>query len=140
MNIDQNKSILKFTNPQLKETIFKINAEKHINNSISMNLLNRHSQIVSNGEYDKCEVELTLTNSKDDSENSDEPFILKVTMSANFEWPKDTDEELVNNFLKINAPSMLLAYIRPVVSQLTGLTKFGIQQIPFIDFTRGIDN
>jgi len=38
-------------------------------------------------------------------------------VSANFEWPKDTDEELVNNFLKINAPSMLLAYIRPAVSQ-----------------------
>lgn len=139
MNVNQNESILKFTNPKLKETIFKINNDTKNDVKMSMSLIVTHSEVILENNYKKCEINLTLTNFKKDDDIFEGPFKLKVTMGANFKWPVETDEVISNNFIKINAPSMLLAYIRPFVSQLTGLTDIGVQQIPFIDFTRNIE-
>ena len=58
-----------------------------------------------------------------------------LTIFTGFAKVLNNDEE---NLLKINAASLLLSYIRPQVRNITSLSKFSEQNIPFIDFTSQI--
>ncbi|ALB29586.1 MULTISPECIES: protein-export chaperone SecB [Companilactobacillus] len=144
MNTEQNKSILEFTNPVLKRAIFQPNPkfDKKNSKNIKMNLKTSNSGIDTKLEYHSSDVVLTVTNiSSDDSLSSNEdPFVLIVSMAARFRWPESTPKDVEESFVRTNAPSLLLSYIRPLVSNITGLSEFGIQNIPFIDFTNSIED
>lgn len=70
--------------------------------------------------------------------NSKLPFFIRETMKAKFIWKKGLNNNDEENLLKINAASLLLSYIRPQVRNITSLSKFSEQNIPFIDFTSQI--
>ncbi len=46
--------------------------------------------------------------------------------------------EKVDKLLNQNAPSLLLSYVRPVISQLTGASPFEAFNIPFMNFTNRV--
>lgn len=63
------------------------------------------------------------------------PFYLKATSFASFIWAEGLDEDLIEKMLKINAPSIMLSFIRPIISSITTYAGQPPLIIPLIDFT-----
>lgn len=105
------------------------------------------------GEKDK-EVQITMgisvnVSRKDDSNEAvvkldavigeksiNVPFWVKATEEANFRWNEEIEDNMIERLLNQNAPSLLLSYLRPIISQVTSSSKFGAYNIPFINFTK----
>lgn len=65
------------------------------------------------------------------------PFILSITMRADFRWEEDAfSEETVKSLLKQNATATLLSYIRPLVAMITNASPYNAYNIPYIDLTQ----
>ena len=63
----------------------------------------------------------------------DSPFYAYVTMGARFYYNEDISEELLNNFISVNAPAHILSYMRPVLAMLTSMTPFPSYHLPFLN-------
>ena len=59
-----------------------------------------------------AKVMFTVSNFEDLSPTSDEPYFLRVSMESTFSWDEMLDFS-VEDFLKINAPSLLYSFMRP---------------------------
>lgn len=70
------------------------------------------------------------------SEKSINPqYHISILMYSRFQWDNDLNEEQIDNLLKYNAVSLILSYMRPIVSQVT-MNSTGIAyDIPYIDLT-----
>ncbi|HEL2072521.1 TPA: protein-export chaperone SecB [Streptococcus suis] len=135
-SIDKIKSTFQFNKPILKEAIFlELGGDcTETNNFLQTNI----------GEIEEIDgdksvyVSLTLANFEDlsDSNKENSPYLLRVTMESKFRWKSDEiPSEIIDNLLRVNAPSLLLSYIRPVVSSLTVASAFQEEVVPFVDFT-----
>ena len=130
------ESMFQFTNPSLTKVEFGINEgfrnnnDKEVNIKINMTVsINRKEGC--NQAYVSLKVEL--------GEKGDlTPYYIIATESANFRWNEDIAEEKVDKLLNQNAPSLLLSYVRPVISQLTGASPFEAFNIPFMNFTNRV--
>lgn len=126
------QSKFQFLNPYLKETYFIINPEfplDSVDNEIEMeNAFNVHIKRYKN--ENKANVELTL---ETNMENEEAPFKLQIKVASDFKW-EDLNEEMIENMLKINAPTILLGYMRPIVANLTNFAGLPAYNLPFIDF------
>lgn len=63
------------------------------------------------------------------------PFHLKATSVASFTWAEGLDEKTIEALLKINAPAIMLSYIRPIISNITTYSGQPPLVIPLIDLT-----
>ncbi|UOT89785.1 protein-export chaperone SecB [Streptococcus salivarius] len=139
--INKNKSAFQFTKPILKEAIFLDLGGKL---SESNNLLQTDvGEIEEFNGVKSATVSLTLANFEElnDSDKEDFPYLLRVTMESKFRWETNKiDDSVAENLLRVNAPSLLLSYIRPIVSGLTVASAFQEEVVPFIDFTNNQQN
>ncbi len=78
----------------------------------------------------RARVSLTL---KVNAENKEAPFELEIKVVSDFKW-EDMDENMVNSMLNVNAPALLLGYMRPIVSSITNSSALPVYNIPFINF------
>lgn len=78
----------------------------------------------------RANVELTL---ETNAENDQAPFKLKIKVASDFKW-EDLSDERVESMLKMNAPALLLGYMRPIVAGLTNSSNFATYNLPFINF------
>ena len=125
-----NYSKIQFSNPELDKLEFSVNKEFdeekcngiEIQSNIEVQLLGSNEAI----------VRLTL-NIGDSTET--QPFSVCVRMGATFTWEGVVEEEKAKQLLNINAPAVLLSYIRPIVASITNSSKYPVLNIPFIDFT-----
>jgi preprotein translocase subunit SecB len=62
------------------------------------------------------------------------PFQIKVVSEGKFSWNSTIEKDLLNNYLNFNAPSILLSYIRSVVSMITSYAGLSNFMIPLINF------
>ena len=143
MDTENDKSIIQFTDPELIESIFLVNGDFDINKSKAKKQNMSIKPVVetphdSNDEKRETVISLSVTNFDEIKFEKSTPYLIRVTMKATFKWEKGLTDEEENNLLNVNAASLLLSYIRPLVSQLTGMSRFNTQSIPFIDFTTGI--
>lgn len=139
MNTKDNSSMFKFSNPKLENLIFFVNNDSVKQKEINFRLDVKYKKIKIVDDNKTTNVLLTVSNINNDCLiDSSDPFGLSITMSSNFQWPKLTNDDEDKNFLSINSPSLILSYVRTIVSQITGSSKFGMQTIPFIDFTTAI--
>lgn len=126
-------SSLQFTNPVLTECFFSINNKYDSKNDRREAVIEAELGI---GDKDntkrECLVMLRL-NIGIDTENNNFPFIIKIAMVANFKWDKTFDDK-IDNLLTINAPALLLGYMRPIVANLTNNSPFPVYNIPFMNF------
>ena len=141
MNSKDRKSAFQFDNPVLIESVFFENlAYKNDFGEIGQ-LTFKINKII--GEKQKLEehkigapVVLTLTTSEKMELDEDTPCFIRVTMRANFVWNEnDFSDESVDKLLSVNAPSLLLGYIRPKIVSLTQDSDLPTQQVPFINFS-----
>lgn len=78
--------------------------------------------------------------------NEKSPFKIHIRMESEFTWTESMntlDEEgnkHVDTFLKYNAPSLIMSYMRPVIAGITNSSKFPAYNIPFMDFRNLEDN
>jgi len=69
--------------------------------------------------------------------NSDKiPFFIEVEINSKFMWDDGLTEEEIKNALEINAPSLLISYVRPLVALVTGNSKYPSWNIPFLDMRK----
>ena len=131
-----NKSNFQFSRPFLRELSFKENeAFKQNNDSRNIVLRNFLSlNIKKDANESFALVELALEVKAVNEEEG--PFHIKARIAAVFKWDPNMNQQ-IDKMLKINAPALLLSYLRPIVSQSTSYTMFPSYDIPFINFTDG---
>ena len=145
MNSKDQKSTFQFDNPVLLESVFFENLTYKDDFSKIGQLPFKINKII--GEKQKLDedrigapVVLTLTTSEKMELDENTPCFIRVTMRANFVWNRnDFSEDSVDKLLSVNAPSLLLGYIRPKIVSLTQDPDVPTQQIPFINFSTSID-
>lgn len=124
-----NESKFKFNNPVLEHLEFGIN-DKFEEEKYHGIEINGETQITRVKNKEKALVKLCLYIGE---QTDAAPFWIKVSMRAKFVWEKNMKPELVERLLQANAPSLLLSYIRPIVSNITSNTQFPTFNIPFMD-------
>ena len=80
----------------------------------------------------KCNAKVFL-NMTIGAENA--PFTIDVEMLSEFLWSDELEEEEIAEFLRMNAPALLISYIRPIVADLTSMSRFQTYHIPFMDMS-----
>lgn len=135
----ENESSFKFTNPKLVSFIFMVNDmfDDSENEKNQLSISSSFTEIEETQLHRKAKVKVTLSN-KDKERGFPEkaPFAIEVSMEALFKWRKDAyDEKTEQSLLNINAPSLLLGYIR-TLTQLVTLQSDHAINVPFVDFTK----
>ncbi len=125
-------SQFQFSNPVLSDLQFYINdvygvGLEEINVNLGMNI---NKERLSDTE---AIVELTIEIGEK-GENA--PFYITATEGAMFRWEEDAfdKEQDIEKFLDVNAPALLLSYLRPIISNITMASKYPAYNIPFINF------
>ena len=67
--------------------------------------------------------------------NSDGPFCVTCSGKIMFEWSVD-DETVVDQILAQTAPSVLVAYMRPLISMFTHSSGLPAFELPLLDFSQ----
>ena len=128
------ESAFQFSNPSLTKMEFCINEDfensrdKEVKIAVNMGI-----QIDRSSTDNNARVSLTLEIGKKDSAD---PFYVYATEMAEFRWPDALNNEMVEKLLNQNAPSLLLGYLRPIISQITAASPYNAYNLPFIDFSR----
>lgn len=125
-------SKFQFVNPFLKE----LNYQEHNfdANAISFDLENQFEvKIDKNLEERRALVQLKL---EMNTANKNAPYELSIAMASVFEWEDEIGSEDVDSYLEINAPALLLSYMRPIVSSITASSRFPAVNLPFFNFTQ----
>lgn len=125
------ESRFQFSNPVLTSIEFqenKFRAKKEQSVQIRMNLeIDKKRKENAN----EAIVSLKITIGAQDDTT---PFYIEAVESAKFKWSEELDEERVQKLLNQNAPSLLLAYLRPMIMQVTAASRYEAYNIPFINF------
>ena len=121
------KSSFQFTNPVVSRFDFHLNknyeaADRNVALKLTMKV-NTDDE----GEAQK-HVELNMSIGDEDS-----PFTISAIIGASFRWDPSLDKETVENLIQKNAVSLLIGYLRPIISQFT--VQAGIEpfNLPFIN-------
>ena len=133
------ESNFRFNPPYLTAMDFIINQSyQREKNEVVPVALYLQTNVNRNPEAPDAKVELTVKLNHDDIGNSvpDAPFWITVSYSSKFAWENVIPEEMVERFLRVNAPTVLLSYIRPLVAQITSSSPFPTYNIPFLNLTK----
>ncbi len=122
------ESSFQFKDPYISELNFKENEEFDIENFESLKM-NFDISIKKSDSEPKALV--TLKMQLGDEENC--PFQLLVQIGAFFYWNSEFDNELVDDCLNKNAPALLISYVRPIIANVTSVSKYPAFNLPFID-------
>ena len=125
-------SSLQFTRPILKKCTFELNdhfdktGDKiSISSKVSINEADHDIQSRT------CDVGVRLVVGEN---NEKAPFYIEVIMVSKFRWEKELDCK-IDSMLKINAPALLISYIRPIITNLTANSRYPAYYLPFINFS-----
>ncbi len=122
------ESKFQFLNPNLEELVFVEN--KDFNNSGQLEVVSEKELQVYKDDENYAKVELTLSLNKELDDNR--PFSLKITISAIFTW-NEIEESDLEEFLNINAQSLLIGYARPIIASVTSSSRFPTYNLPFVN-------
>lgn len=90
------------------------------------------------GDQAQAKVALLVTNSPHafDLKTIDPslPYLVTVVITSTFYWGADVPEDKFPALLNENASTLLLSYIRPIVTELTSQSNYRPLRIPFINF------
>lgn len=129
-------SEFQYANPHLTEMVFMENPNFVMNKEEVEMVRSITSNIKKlEGNHAMISVSLTLGDHEDleDFEN-DQPFWLKCTVEAEFEWSeKIQNDGKIDILLEKNAQALLIGYLRPIVANITNVSKFPVYNLPFIN-------
>lgn len=64
------------------------------------------------------------------------PFYVEATMKANFKWNEEIEENNLKRLLQVNAPSLIIGYMRPVIANITNMSEYPVFNLPFLDMQK----
>lgn len=121
------ESSFQFTNPVVSRFDFHLNKNyepegKNVSLTLTMKV---NTEDESNAQK---YVELTMRIGDEKS-----PFSIIAVIGASFRWDPSLAQDVVDNLIQKNAVSLLIGYLRPVISQFT--VQAGIEpfNLPFIN-------
>lgn len=120
------KSEFQFKNPEIKEIEFY--THEQFNSEIA-NIDIKISPSISQTDIQnsaKVTLEVIVGGESDAS-----PFFLRTKISSLFTWENDTEN--VDDLLNINAPTLLISYLRPIITNITDWSKYPKFKLPFIN-------
>lgn len=128
-------SQFQYTNPHLTEVVFTENPNFVMNKEkieITENIASNIKKL--EGNHAVISVSLTLGDLDDFKNDQDQPFWLKCTVEAEFEWSeKIQNDGKIDILLEKNAQALLIGYLRPIVANITNVSKFPVYNLPFIN-------
>ena len=131
------KSSFQFKDPYLTKFAFEIN--KNFKGEKNLSIQNKMQIAVK--KKDDEPIAIVSLNLIIGDHNDSVPFFIDCVMESQFTWNNDAyDEATINELLSINAPSLLLGYLRPIVSQITNLSPYSPYNIPFYNFLSENEN
>lgn len=121
-------SDFRFENPRLISIEFNLNKETLTNKkySISQNISIKKTKDV-NSAFVQLEYSC--------GDKGGQPFFIRAVMEAKFLW-ENIDDDKIDDFLDVNAPSLLISYLRPIVSSVTTYAGIAPFSIPFMNFSK----
>lgn len=122
-------SKFQFSNPNLIKLVFEINPnfDEELFESLK---LESQTKIIKTQGQNTANVEMCLDIG---GMKKEYPFAIKIIMASDFKWKDELEEALVDKLLKANAPSLILSYMRPIVSNITNNSKYSVFNLPFLD-------
>ena len=127
------ESFFQFTNPNLVEIVFRLNSDFNVEDEFEVNIpTETKTYIKREKDGNDAVVSLDIIIGE---ETSACPFYCFVSMLAKFRWDEDANAN-VDDLLSLNAPALLLAYARPIISTITNSSPLPTFNIPFLDFTQ----
>ena len=125
-------SSFQFVNPYLIELTFNSNKNfeivedgVEIKNTANVNVCK-----CENGNCANVELDFKISTGDDSG-----PFIITAKVASDFTWDESIDNETVDKLLNLNAPALLLGFLRPIIANVTNVSKFPVYNIPFINLT-----
>ena len=127
------ESLFQFTNPILTDLEIHLNEGFHGENNETVEIrTNMSVHILKKENMKEATVSLTIEIGETDD---NVPFYIKAKEQADFKWDESVADIMLDRLLNQNAPSLLLSYLRPIVAQVTNSSKYGVYNIPFVNFT-----
>ena len=126
------ESFFKLRSQFTEEIIFKKNSDFK---DRKIKLKFSHRLEIKNIDEGSSNVKL-IFNIFTEEELAESPFFISITQSGKFEYPSNLDKNNLENLLNINAPAVLLSYIRGLISQITAFSGYPALIIPLMNFTK----
>lgn len=123
------ESIFKFKSPEVEKVMFVTN-DNFDDNKYEGITIGGRTQIQKAEKEPIAKVRLRV---KIGDKSEKFPFLIDIVIAGMFSWEEDTNEENIDALLRINAPSLLLSYVRTVIASITSYSKFSTFNIPFIN-------
>lgn len=125
------KSKFQFSNPRIVSLSYSLNeqeltADKKF--SIKPEYSIRYAKVENKNEA-VVELQFKIINNGVPS-----PFNVDAVIKGNFSWAGISEKE-VDKFLNVNAPSLLLSYLRPTIAYITNSSGLPQFNIPFLNFS-----
>ena len=92
--------------------------------------LESHTKIIKTQDQNKANVEMCMDIG---GMTNEYPFVIKIIMASDFMWEDELEDGLVDKLLKANATSLILSYMRPIISNITNNSKYPVFNLPFLD-------
>lgn len=126
-------SEFQYKNPHLTEMVFMENPN-FVMNKEEVEMVRSITSNIKKLEGNHAVISVSLTlGDLDDFENN-QPFALKCTVEAEFEWSeKIQNGGKINALLEKNAQALLIGHLRPIVANITNVSKFPVYNLPFIN-------
>lgn len=123
------KSKFQFSNPNLINLVFEVNPsfDEKLFESLK---LESHTKIIKMQGQNKANVEMCMNVG---GMKKEYPFVINIIMASDFMWDDELEEVLVDRLLKANATSLILSYMRPIISNITNNSKYPVFNLPFLD-------
>lgn len=127
-----NYSSFQFKNPIINSFSLLVNRD------IS-NLSNKHEikYKVSKGNG-SCSAVVILYYNFGNNKKEKSALNISAEISSIFLWDSNVEKKIIKNFLNINAPSLLLSYLRPIITNNAIAAGFPMFIIPFMDFSNNL--
>ncbi len=123
------ESSFQFKAPVLESIEFMVNDLFNVKDFEGFDSVDSDLKISKNNNHAKVEMYLEI------GEKTElYPFYVRITMSSEFRWI-DSSEEQIEGYLNVNAPALLLSYMRPIVANITNSSKYEVLNLPFINFS-----
>lgn len=123
-------------NPKILNLLMESNSEFDLKKNKKLNVeLNIESKYEKDNEKKEAKVLLKIRINDKNNINGDVPFYIEADIVGYFFWNKVESSD-VDIFLETNGPSILLSYIRPVISNLITYSGYPPYIIPFLDLRK----
>ncbi len=126
------KSKFSFTEPSLVSVTFNYNKNFDPSSHQEIECHNKFQFQINRNDNAKQAL-FTLKLSINDDENIDVPFLLIGCIESLFSWEDDCKSDEIDHFFTYDAPELLLSYIRPIVSSITGFSGLPNYVLPYLD-------